>query len=64
MLGWGPAAFVVLFVLSLRHLVMCASSGSSHSVGLRIEGRPAEEPDSGQTGSGLGSPAAVVVGPF
>ena len=37
MLGWGPASFVVLFVLSLRRLVMRASYGSSRSVGLRIE---------------------------
>ena len=35
MLGWGPASFVALFVLSLRRLVMRAS------VGLRIEGRSA-----------------------
>ena len=45
MLGWGPASFVVLFVLSLRCLVMCASSGSSRSIGLCIEGRQAEEPE-------------------
>ena len=41
---------------------MCVSSGPSHPRGLRIEGRPAEEPESGQTGSRLGSPAAVVAG--
>ena len=29
---------------------------------LRIEGRPAEEPEYGQTGGRLGSPAAVVAG--
>ena len=62
MLGWGPTSFVVLFVLSLRRLVMRASSGSSHSVGLRIEGKPAEEPESGQTSGGLGSPTVVVAG--
>ena len=39
---------------------MRASSGSSCSVGLRIEGRQAEVPESGQTGGGLGGPAAVV----
>ena len=39
---------------------MRASSRSSRFVGLRIEGRLVEEPESGQTGSGLGSPAAVV----
>ena len=43
MLGWGPASFVALFVLSLRCLVMRASFGSSRSVGLCIEGRPAKE---------------------
>ena len=59
--GLGPASFVVLFVLSLRCLVMRASYGSSRFVGLRIEGRSAEEPESGQTGGGLGGPAAVVV---
>ena len=41
MLGWGPASFVALFVLSFHHLVMRAS------VGLRIEGRSAEESVSG-----------------
>ena len=41
---------------------MCVSSRPSHPGGLRIEGRSAEEPESGQTGRGLGSPAAVVVG--
>ena len=39
---------------------MRASFGSSHSVGLRIEGRQTEEPESGRTGGGLGSPIAVV----
>ena len=62
MLGWGPTSFVVLFVLSLRRLVMRASSGSSHSVGLRIEGKPVEETESGQTSGRLGSPTAVVAG--
>ena len=41
---------------------MHASSKSSRCVGLRIEGRPAEESESGQTGGELGSPAVVVVG--
>ena len=41
---------------------MHASSGSSHPVGLRIEGRPTEEPESGRIGGRCGSPAAVVVG--
>ena len=62
MLGWGPASFIVLFVLSLRRLIMRASSGYSRSIGLRIEGRPAEEPESRRTGSGLGSLVIVVVG--
>ena len=39
---------------------MRASSGSSRFVGLRIEGRLAEESESGRTGGGLGSPVAVV----
>ena len=60
MLGWGPTSFVALFVLSLRRLVMRASFGSSHSVGLRIGGRLAEESMSGQTGDGLRGPIAVV----
>ena len=41
---------------------MHASSGSSRSIGLHIEGRPAEESKSGRTGGGLGSPAVVVAG--
>ena len=41
---------------------MRASSGPSCPVGLRIEGRMAEEFESGQTGGGFGSPAVVVVG--
>ena len=41
---------------------MCASSRSSCSVGLRIEGRLAEDSKSGRPGGGLGSPATVVVG--
>ena len=41
---------------------MHASSRSSHSVGLRIEGRPVEESESGRTSDGLGSPAVVVAG--
>ena len=41
---------------------MLASSGSSLSVGLCIEGRPDEELESGQTGDGLYSPTAVVAG--
>ena len=59
-MGWCLASLVVLFVLSLRCLIMCASSGSSRSVGLRIKGRPAEDSKSGRPGSELGSPAAVV----
>ena len=62
MLGWGPVSFVVLFVLSLCRLVMRASSSCSRSVGRRIEGRPVEELESRQTGSGLDSPATMVVG--
>ena len=64
MLGWGPTSLVILFVLSLRCLVMRASSGSSHSIGLHIEGRSVEELESGKTGGGLGSPVSVVAGSF
>ena len=60
MLGWGPASFVVLFVLSLRHLIIRASSRSSRSVGLRIKGRPAEDSESGRLGGRLDSPTVVV----
>ena len=62
MLGWDSASFVVLFILSLCRLIIHASSGSSHFVGLHIEERPAEESESGRTGDGLGSPAVVVAG--
>ena len=62
MLCWGPASFVVLFVLSFRRLVIRASHGSSRSVGLHIEGRPAEEPESGKTSGRFGGPAIVVTG--
>ena len=55
MLGCGPTSFVASLVFFLRRLVMRAS------VGLRIEGRPAEESVSRQNGGGLGGPAAVVV---
>ena len=41
---------------------MRASNESFCSIGLRIEGRPAEEPESGQTGGGFGGPTTVVVG--
>ena len=41
---------------------MRASSRSSRSVGMRLEGRPAEEPESGQTGGELCSPVVVVAG--
>ena len=41
---------------------MRASFGSSRVVGLRIEGRSAEDLESGRPGSRLGSPAAVVAG--
>ena len=64
MLGCSPASFIDLFVISLHRLVMHASSGSSCSVGLRIEERLAEEFMSGQTGGGLGGLAAVVTGSF
>ena len=64
MLGWGPASFIALFVLSLSRLVMRASSGSSCSVGLRIEGRPTEEYVSGKTGGGLGGLAVMVTRVF
>ena len=56
MLGWGPASFIALFVLPFRCLVMCAS------IGLRIEGRQAEESVSGRNGGGLGGPVAAVDG--
>ena len=41
---------------------MCASFESSRFVSLRIEGKLAEESESGRTGDGLGSPSVVVVG--
>ena len=50
--------FVRSFSLSL---IMRASSGSSHSISLRIEGRPVEDSESARPGSGLCSPATVVV---
>ena len=56
MLGWGPASFVALFVLSFRRLVMRAS------IGLRIEGRPAEESVSGRNNGRFDGPVVVVVG--
>ena len=40
---------------------MRASSRSSRSIGLPIEGRPVEDSESTRPGGGLGSPAAVVV---
>ena len=43
---------------------MRASSGSSRSVGLRIEGRPAEDSESAQPGGRVDSPTAVVAGVF
>ena len=58
----GSASFVILFILSLRCLIMHASSASTRFVGLRIEGRQAEESESERTGGELGSPADVVVG--
>ena len=61
MLGWGSAFFGVSFILPFHRLIMRASSRSSHPVGLCIEGRPTEESESGRTGGGFGSPAAVVV---
>ena len=60
MLGWGSASFIVSCVLLFHRLIMCASSGPSCPVGLRIEGRPAEESMSGQTRGGFGSSTAVV----
>ena len=62
MLGWGLASFVVLFVLSLRRLIMRASSGSSRFVGMRIKGRSAEDFESGRPGGGLSSPTVMVSG--
>ena len=62
MLGWGPASLIVLFVLSLRRLIMRASSRSSRSIGLCIKGRLAEDSKSARPGGWLGSPAAVVAG--
>ena len=61
-MGWGPPFLVVLFVLSLYRLIMRAFSGSSHSMGLHIEGGPAEDSESAQPGGRLGSPVVVVVG--
>ena len=62
MLGWGPTSLVVLFVLSVRRLIMGASSRSSRSVGLHTEGWPAEDSESGRPGGRLCSLAAMVVG--
>ena len=62
MLGWGPTSLVVLFVLSVRRLIMGASSRSSCSVGLHTEGWPAEDSESGRPGGRLCSLAAMVVG--
>ena len=59
-MGWGPASLIIVFVLYLRRLIMHASSGCSHSVGLRIEGRQVKDSKSARPGGGLGSPAAVV----
>ena len=56
MLSWGPTFFVVSLVLFLRRLVMRAS------IGLRIEGRSADESVSGKNGGRLGGPVAVVAG--
>ena len=41
---------------------MRASSGSSRSIGLHIEGRSAEDSESGRLSGELGSPIAVVAG--
>ena len=62
MLGWGPASLVVLFVLSLCRLIKCASSRSSRSVDLCIEGRQAEDSESARPGDRFGSPTVVVIG--
>ena len=62
MLGWGPAYFVVFFVLFLHRLIKRASSWSSRSVGLRIEGRFVEDSELGRPGGGLGIPITVVTG--
>ena len=62
MLGWGSGSFVVLCVRPFHCLIMCASSGPSRPMGLRIEGRPAEESETGRTGGGFCSPATVVAG--
>ena len=61
-MGWGPASLVVLLFLSLHLLIMRASSMSSRSVGMCIEGRPVEDSESRRPSGGLGSPAVVVVG--
>ena len=47
MLGWGSASFVVSCVLPFYRLIMRVSSRPSHPGGLRIEGRPVEESESG-----------------
>ena len=41
---------------------MRASSGYSHSIGLRIQGRPTEDSESARPGGGPDSPATVVTG--
>ena len=62
MLSWGSASFVVSCVLPFHHLIRRASSKFSYLAGLRIEGRPAEESESGRTGNGFGSPTDMVAG--
>ena len=56
MLGWVPASFVALFILFFCRLVMRAS------VGLRIEGRLAEESMSGRNGGRLSGLVVAVAG--
>ena len=61
MLGWGSASFAISFVLPFHRLITRGSSRSSCLVDLLIEGRQAEESESGRTYGGFGSPAAAVI---
>ena len=53
--------FLSFVRFSLPSSIMCASSGSSHSVGLHIGGKPAEGSESEQASGGSGGPPTTVV---
>ena len=62
MLGWGSAYFVVSCVLPFYRLIMRVSSRPSRLGGLHIEGRLAEESESGRASDEFGSLVVVVAG--